>query len=160
MKSSQVCFLYLLFSCQGAKRKERKVPHSLKMAQPPIHLILRNKTEVITQLFSAGAPVVGAKSRPETPSPVDTVVKGGYDASSGISPISVDGRLLAAVCKENVEIYDISDCSAPSLRCTVAQGGVVCCSFSPLGDLLLTWHRKKGEEGVWSLPRARLSSSQ
>jgi hypothetical protein len=53
--------------------------------------------------------------------------------------------------KENVEIYDVADAaSAPVLKCTVAQEGVVCASFSPLGDFLLTWHRKKAEEGAFA----------
>ena len=121
------------------------------MTSPLMHLIMRSKTEVYTQIFCSGTPVVGSRARPETPTPVDRIVKGGYDASSGICPISQDGKLIAVTSKDIVEIYDISSRGAPVLRCTVAQGGVVCCSFSPLGDLFLTWHRKKGEEGLWGV---------
>ncbi len=135
-----------------------KLEHTLPMAAPSspslppnLHLVLRGREALYSQLFVAGEPVVGPKSRPETGAPKDFPVKGGYDASSGISPMSQDGTLVAATLKECVEVYDISSCSTPRLKCTVAQGGVVCCSFSPLGDLLLTWHRKKGEEGVYQM---------
>lgn len=114
-----------------------------------MHLVLRGRETLYSQLFIAGEPVVGPKSRPENGTPTDFPVKAGYDASSGISPMSQDGTLIAVTLKESVEVYDISSCSAPRLKSTVPQGGVVCCSFSPLGDLLLTWHRKKGDEGLF-----------
>jgi hypothetical protein len=102
---------------------------------------------VHTQYFAAGAPVSGARAVPSAPAPRDVAVKGGFDASSGICPLSPDGRLVAVTSKDCVEVFDVSDpAAAPSLRATIAQAGVVCASFSPLGNLLLTWHRKKAEE--------------
>ena len=118
---------------------------------PPLQLLLRTKDQVHTQFFAAGAPVAGggARALPATPPPSDVPVKTGFDASSGICPLSSDGRLVAVTSKDSVEVFDVSDpAAAPSLRATIAQAGVVCASFSPLGDMLLTWHRKKAEEGA------------
>jgi hypothetical protein len=119
-------------------------------APPPLQLVLRTKESVFSQVVVAGAPVCG-RALPTTPAPVDVTLKRDFDASSGLCATSPDGRLVAVTSKENVEIYDVADAaSAPVLKCTVAQEGVVCASFSPLGDFLLTWHRKKAEEGAFA----------
>ena len=118
------------------------------LAAPPLRLVLRGKDAVFVQRFEAGAPVA-FPGAPVTPAPRDVPVKVAYDASSGVSPISLDGQLIAATDKDGVDIVDVSAPDAPRLRCRVAQAGIVCASFSPLSTLLLTWHRKRVDERAW-----------
>ena len=109
--------------------------------------MLRVRDSILLQQFDAGAPVSGPRAVPVTAPPVDTVVKSGFDASSAVSPLSADGTLLAVTDKDGVDIFDVSAPGSPKLRSRVEQAGVVCAAFSPLGSMLLTWHRKKAEEG-------------
>ena len=110
-------------------------------------LLLRGREQTYLQAFlPSPSPTLG-RALPDTPPFTDAPVKAGYDASSGVAPLSPDGRLVAIASKDAVEIYSVGDgASPPALQCTVAQPGVVCASFSPLGDLLLTWHRKKDDK--------------
>lgn len=111
----------------------------------PLELMLRMRESVVLHRFEAGAPVSGPRAVSVTPAPVDTVAKMGFDASSSVSPLSLDGALMAVTDKEGIDIFDVSMPGKPTLRARVIQPGVVCAAFSPLGSMLLTWHRKKVE---------------
>ena len=97
------------------------------------------------QAFTAAAPV-SARETPATPAPSDTLVKSGFDGSSGVSYLSPDGLLLAVTDKDGIDIFDVSTPGAPAARSRVALAGVVNVAFSPLGNLLVSWHRKRADE--------------
>jgi uncharacterized protein with WD repeat len=109
-------------------------------------LILRSKEAVLLQRFQAAKEPVGHRAVPATPPTVEVCVKSGFDASSAVSPVSADGTLLAVTDREGVDIFDVSNPEAPVLRSRVAQAAIGYAVFSPLADMLLTWHRKQAEE--------------
>ena len=122
-----------------------KCPPSTTTYAP--RLLLRGRERTYVQPFKPSpAPTLG-RALPDTPATEDAEVRAGYDASSGVSPISADGRFVAVTLKERVEIYALGDgAAAPALQSRVEQPGVVCAHFSPLGTLLLTWHRKREDK--------------
>ncbi len=112
----------------------------------PLELMLRMRESVVLQRFeAANAPVTGPRAVALIPPPTDAIAKLNFDASSAVSPLSLDGTQLAVTDKEGIDIFDVTVPGKPSLRARIIQPGVVCASFSPLGSMVLTWHRKKVE---------------
>jgi translation initiation factor 2A len=116
-------------------------------------LVLRTKEAVLFRPYSI--------TSPSPASPPDAPFKGGegFDGSSAPSASTrgqdgVTPPLLAVADKEGVDVYDAGVAGVPVLLCRLPQPGVATLHFSPLGGLLVTWHRKKADEAnvqVWSV---------
>lgn len=97
-----------------------------------LQLALRTKEVETLRTFAAGV----------TP---DSVLKSAFDGSSSYNAFSKDGNLLAVTDREGLDMYDLT-VSPPKLQCRITQPSISALTFSPLGSLLLTWHRRKPED--------------
>jgi hypothetical protein len=124
---------------------------------PPLRLVLRDKDSVSLRVHAPGPLTIvsGVSATAEDAgagTPALIPIKSGFDASSAVSVISTNGTVLAVSDKDGVDLFSLapgaSPSAAPPLRARVAQAGVVAASLSPLGTFLVTWHRKRAEEGA------------